>query len=264
MVTVHGGCWRLALLLTIGLSVQRADAQTVLGGSPRAWCVTDPHGTPFCSWYGSPVAFNSYFYLSSNGASSSGYSTVNNGYYLGGVPAVASATTPEWMVQRTSVFPINSYYPWTTYSGTFAGPWTSTNRSRSSPINTQTESPDYAISSNELDALARLASHSVPGADEQGKQLLDEGDRLLREGQHTKAYLRYLAAQREVGDRGEVYFRQALALVAMGRHSHAVAKLKRGLQAEPDSLRPGASLKSTFGVDNGGKRSSDLDKSLNR
>jgi hypothetical protein len=100
------------------------------------------------------------------------------------------------------------------------------------------------------ETLVRTVSGSSRAGKERSKQYQAEGDRWLRDGQHVKAYLRYLEAQREAEDRGEVYLRQAFALVAMGRYSHAASKLKRGLQVDPTLARKGDSLDEVFGVEN--------------
>jgi hypothetical protein len=243
--------WGLALVFFLGLLAQTADAQPFgMNYSPRALCVTDPYGIPFHSWYGSPVAFNSYFYMQSSGAYSLGYSGATNGYFGGGIPAVASATTPEWVVQRTSVFPIGVYSPWAAYPGAYAAPWRpNIGMKQTRPISQTTAQRD-SIPSPARDTFIRQVSGSLPMPAERGPQILAEGDRLLREGQASQAYLRYLEAQREEGNRGEIYFRQAFALVAMGRYSHAVAKLKRGLQVDPDYPRHGTTLDEVFGEDN--------------
>ena len=121
---VRCSCCTLALLVSFSLSAQTAEAQQfAFGAAPRALCVTDPYGAAFQTWYGSPVAYNSYFYSSLNSGYSSGNNATTNGYFWGGVPAVASATTPEWIVQRTSVFPINSYSPWSVDPGAYSAPW---------------------------------------------------------------------------------------------------------------------------------------------
>jgi hypothetical protein len=251
----------LVLLWSIAVTTISANAQPLACvGTPRAWCVTDPYGTPFSSWYGSPVAFNSYFYMSANGGSSTGfgYSTTTNGFYLGGVPAVASATTPEWIVQRTSVFPIGSYYPWANGLGPIRTPWIPQIGRKSSTPNS------IPLANREKSAAPAGETHILQVSDsvttevDRVQEALAEGDRLLRQGQHAQAYLSYLHAQREVGDRGEVYFRQAFALIAMGRFSHAVAKLKRGLQVDPNSLHHTAQFEKTLGTTNEGRAASYL------
>ena len=100
------------------------------------------------------------------------------------------------------------------------------------------------------ETVVRPVSGSSRAGRERSQQLQAEGDRWLREGQNVKAYLRYLEAQREAEDRGEVYFRQAFVLVAMGRYSHAVSKLKRGLQVDPKYPQSGQTLDNVFGVEN--------------
>ncbi|TXT38702.1 MAG: hypothetical protein FD138_287 [Planctomycetota bacterium] len=243
--------WGIALVLSSGLLVQSAEAQQFgMNSSPRASCVTDPYGTPFHSWYGSPIAFNSYFYMQYGGAYSSGYNGTSSGYYGGGIPAVASATTSEWVVQRTSVFPIGTFYPWAAYPGAIPSPWMPSIGKKLTQPNSQPTAQRDGSSSPARDTLIRLASGTLPMQKERGQQNLAEGDRLLREGQNSQAYMRYLDVQRDEGNRGDVYFRQAFALVAMGRYSHAVAKLKRGLQVDPRYPRHATTLDEVFGEDN--------------
>lgn len=100
------------------------------------------------------------------------------------------------------------------------------------------------------ETVARPVSGSSRAGRERSLRFQAEGDRWLREGQNVKAYLRYLEAQREAEDRGEVYARQTFALVAMGRYSHAVSKLKRGLQVDPGLAKHGPSLDDVYGVEN--------------
>ena len=122
---VRCSCCTLALLVSFSLSAQTAEAQQfAFGAAPRALCVTDPYGAAFQTWYGSPVAYNSYFYSSLNSGYASGYNATTNGYFWGGVPAVASATTSEWIVQRTSVFPVGAYSTWPVHPGAYGGSWT--------------------------------------------------------------------------------------------------------------------------------------------
>lgn len=235
--------WGLALLLLSGLMNSTAEAQQFgMNYSPRALCVTDPYGAQFHSWQGSPIAFNSYFYTQFGGTNSSFSGGTTTGYFGGGVPAVASANTPEWIVQRTSVFPIGTYSPWAEYPGAYVAPWR--------PHLGMQRTPPSQQPLDERDTHIRQTSGSRPIRDDRGAQALAEGDRLLRDGQNAQAYLRYLEAQRDLGSEGEIYFRQTFALVALGRHSHAVAKLKRGLQVEPNYPRRGVTLDEVFGVEN--------------
>lgn len=98
--------------------------------------------------------------------------------------------------------------------------------------------------------LIRPVSGSSRSGKDRSKLFQAEGDRWLKDGQLTKAYLRYLEAQREAEDRADVYFRQAFTLVAMGRYSHAVLKLKRGLQVDPLVTRSREDLDAIYGVEN--------------
>lgn len=226
--------WGLTLLLSISLSVPTANAQPIsLGSAPRALCVTDPYGAQFFSWYGSPVAFNSYFYFSGYGGSSNGYSSATNGFYLGGVPVVASATTAEWTVQRTSVFPIGSYYPWLTYHGTYSSPWWPRLGTTSSPLDSSSVQRRKAATSSTRAPQIRQVNAIEDIEDDPQESRLAIGDRLMREGRPADAYLQYLKVPWHAGDRGELFFRQALALVAMGRYSHAVVKFKQGTKIDP-------------------------------
>lgn len=281
--------WLALALLLAGVPVPSAEAQQ-FGGSclPRPLSITDPYGTPFHSWYGSPVAFNSYVNPSFNGGINSGNVGVTNGYFGGGVPAVASATTPEWVVQRTSVFPIASYIPWAVSQRAIVAPWISRTdkkqmslESQPRPLTTfRTEAQrDGGRTREEIlkaaeprfvqlegipptpnDTMIRQVSIAWSASDERDQNDHAEGDRLFRDGQYGEAYRCYFNAQREVGDRCEVYFRQAYALVAMGRFSHAVAKLKRGLQVDPNYPRHGATLDEIFGVDDSTRKAEFLEQ----
>ena len=150
--------WRLALVLPFGLLVQTAEAQQFgMSYSPRALCVTDPYGIPFHSWYGSPIAYNSYFHMPSGGAYSSGYSGTTSGYFWGGIPAVASATTPEWVVQQTSVLPIGTYSPWTAYPGAYPAPWRPNSGMKPARPNSQPTAQQDRMTSPARDTLIRQA-----------------------------------------------------------------------------------------------------------
>ncbi len=242
--------WGPLLVLFVCLTDQPADAQQFGRiDTPRALCVADPYGTCFHSWSGSPIAYNSYFSMQFGGNYSSGYSGTTTGYFWGGIPAVASATTPEWVVQRTSVFPVGAYFPWAAYRGAETAPWLpNVGIKQTQPISPPAAQQEVD-SSLATDRPIRQVSGSLPSQERRGPQILAEGDRLFRAGQNSQAYLRYLEAQRDEGNGGEVYFRQAFSLVAMGRYSHAVAKLKRGLQVDPDYPRHGTTLVEVFGED---------------
>ena len=98
--------------------------------------------------------------------------------------------------------------------------------------------------------IIRPVSGSSRSGKDRSKLFQAEGDRWLKDGQLTKAYLRYLEAQREADDRADIYVRQAFALVAMGRYSHAVLKLKRGIQIDPTVAKSGEDLDAIYGVEN--------------
>lgn len=258
------------LLMLAGLMPQTAAAQPGMTEPyaasylPRALCVTDPYGVSFHNWYGSPVAYNSYFSTPSNGSYSSGYNGATTGYYMGGVPAVASATTSEWVVQRTSVFPISPYYlypPDALYPRSYPpaplwaprlGKKSGTNNlrptvKRGSPSRRPTESN----SQNQSEGIQQVSAVATVQREEPPSDI-DAGDKLFREGEYTEAYLCYLTAQRDVGRHSEIYFRQAFALVAMQRYSHAVAKLKRAFQIDADALRQTTTLNDVLGVGHDG------------
>lgn len=236
----------LAFLTSVVATTSAANAQPIpFGGAPRALCVTDPYGTPYCSWLGSPVAFNSYFYFSPYGGYSSGYSSATNGFYLGGVPAVASATTPEWIVQRTSVFPIGSYSPWLSYPGASL-PLMPPRFGIKSPTASPIAARETGTSSTRSRLIQQVNAIQEIEGDPQDS-LLELGDRWLREGRPVDAYLQYLKAQRDADDHGKVLFRQALALLAMKRYSHAVAKFQQGSRFELDDSRHRAWLDNVYG-----------------
>jgi tetratricopeptide (TPR) repeat protein len=213
--------------------------------------------------------------LSSNGSYSSGYNGATTGYFLGGVPAVASASTSEWTVQRTSVFPINSYYPAAQYPRPYPpNPgWMPGFGNKQTPTKSQ---PTDQLQPADLQSAAIEQAHDARPRFDTSRQLdtsiqsdqsiqpvsfavalplaehspdMAVGDRLFREGKYAEAYLCYLAAQRDIGQHSEIYLRQAFALVAMQKYSHAVAKLKRGFQVEPDAFDRIATFQEAFGAD---------------
>lgn len=112
----------------------------------------------------------------------------------------------------------------------------------------------------DADVVAKPVSSSSKAGKQRSIAFQTEGDRWLREGQFVKAYLRYLEAQREAEDRAEVYFRQAFTLVAMGRYSHAVLKLKRGLQVDPTWPKHPDTLDRVYGPGNALEKSEFLQR----
>lgn len=213
----------------------------------RPYCVTDYYG-----WHAPMTGFDSSFFLSSGGYYRSSFSSVRYSPW-GWAPAVYPVY-PGVIVQQTTI-PIQATI------------------SIADPVNARPRvvvaDPIPPRKPNVFDIVQQHAERRenipfppddevvvrpVSGSSRAGKarslQLQAEGDRWLREGQNVKAYLRYLEAQREAEDRGEVYFRQAFVLVAMGRYSHAVSKLKRGLQVDPKYPQNGQTLDDVYGVEN--------------
>ena len=272
--------WLLAIVVSLAVHIQTAEAQYSQFGAnsyPRALSVTDPYGVPFYSWNGPPIGFNTSFYPQPGGAYPPGFGGAGYGNgFGGGIPVVASATTSEWVVQRTSVFPIYPYAYWGAFTAPWArnmmlnqapprtrprvssitGPVRAQSMAQQPPVNDDDASQQHAAqrelgTSPSNDAtVVRPVSRTVQTGEKRSPPYQAEGDRWLREGENVKAYLRYLDAQGEAGDRPEVYFRQTLALVAMRRYSHAVSKLKTGLQVDPSYPRHGETLDEIFGVEN--------------
>lgn len=238
----------VALTILTAVTSSSANAQPLgFGVAPRALCVTDPYGTPYCHWYGSPMAFNSYFNYSPNGTNSFSYSFTNTGYYWSGVPAVASATTPEWTVQRTSVLPISPYSSWGPYAP-YSSPWV-TRFGQTSGFNNEARALNRPTSAASP-TVSLIQPVSAVNESASGSELssVAAGDRLLREGRFAEAYLRYLKSERVTDNTQALSIREAFALVLMKRHSHAVAKLKRGLASESEPLDPAFELEQVLGA----------------
>lgn len=237
-----------ALTILAAVTSSPTNAQPLgYGVAPRALCVTDPYGTPYCHWYGSPMAFNSYFNYSPNGTNSFGYSFTNTGYYWSGVPAVASASTSEWTVQRTSVLPISPYSPWGPYA-----PYSSRCVIRASqPSGSENDAQalnQTTSAASPTDSLIQPVSVvSEPESGAESSPVAD-GDRLLREGRFAEAYLQYLKSERVTDNIQALSIREAFALVLMKRHSHAVAKLKRRLASDSELLDPAFELEQVLGA----------------
>jgi hypothetical protein len=215
----------------------------------RPHCVTDHYG-----WHAPLTGFDSSFFLSSGGHYRSSFSGVRYSPW-GWAPAVYPVY-PGVFVQQTTV-PIELTIVNPPRDPAFARPRAVV----ADPF--QAKQPNvfdvvqqHAARRENLPAppdeatVVRAVSGSSRVGKERSKKFQAEGDRWLHEGQNVKAYLRYLEAQREAEDRGEVYFRQAFVLVAMGRYSHAVSKLKRGLQVDPQAARTGQTLDEVYGVEN--------------
>lgn len=241
----------LALLGCLSIAIQPAQANHWhCGGNYCAppHCVTNYYG-----WHAPLTGFDSSFFLSSGGYYRSSFSSVQYSPW-GWAPVMSPFYSPVF-VQQTTI-PINA---------TIAIPNPANARPRvvaADPFPPPKQPNVFDVLQQHAErrgniplppdeeTVVRPVSGSSRLGKERSKQLQAEGDRWLREGQHVKAYLRYLEAQREAEDRGEVYFRQAFVLVAMGRYSHAVSKLKRGLQVDPKYPQTGPTLDNVFGVEN--------------
>ena len=213
----------------------------------RPYCVTDYYG-----WHAPLTGFDSSFFLSTGGYYRSSFSSVRYSPW-GWAPTVYPVYSGV-IVQQTTV-PIQATI-------SIADPVVARPRvvvadpiPRRQPnvfdvVQQHAERRGNIPPPPDDETVVRPVSGSSRAGRERSQQLQAEGDRWLREGQNVKAYLRYLEAQREAEDRGEVYFRQAFVLVAMGRYSHAVSKLKRGVQVDPKYPQSGQTLDNVFGVEN--------------
>lgn len=257
----------LVLLVSLGGMTPSAHAhnwQVGVNYYARPHCVSDYYG-----WNAPVGGFGNGFYVSSGGYYSSGFSSFGyspwgwaptvypaypSPFYSGVYPGVIY---PNVVVQQTATMPINLTIVNTPRDPNVA-------RARAVVANPALPRPPNMLDIVQQhaerrenmplppddDTVVRAVSSSSRAGRERSKQFQAEGDRWLREGQNVKAYLKYLEAQREAEDRGEVYFRQAFVLVAMGRYSHAVSKLKRGLQVDPKAAQGGQSLDQIYGVAN--------------
>lgn len=257
----------LVLMVSLGGMTPSAHAhnwQVGVNYYARPHCVSDYYG-----WNAPVGGFGNGFYVSSGGYYSSGFSSFGyspwgwaptvypaypSPFYSGVYPGVIY---PNVVVQQTATMPINL-----TIVNTPRDP--NAARARAVVANPALPRPPNMLDIVQQhaerrenmplppddDTVVRAVSSSSRAGRERSKQFQAEGDRWLREGQNVKAYLKYLEAQREAEDRGEVYFRQAFVLVAMGRYSHAVSKLKRGLQIDPKAAQGGQSLDQIYGVAN--------------
>lgn len=251
----------LVLTMSLGGSVPSAQAGHWHFGVnyyARPFCVTDYYGY---GWHAPVVGFDNSYFLSSGGYYRSSFSGVRYAPW-GWAPTVYPPIYPVYpsvVVQQTTV-PIDLTIVNPPRDPAFARPRAVVAdpfqpRPVAQPnVRDVVQQHDERRSNIPLppddETVVRQVSGSSRAGKERSKQFQAEGDRWLRDGQNVKAYLRYLEAQREAEDRGEVYFRQAFTLVAMGRYSHAVSKLKRGLQVDPQSARTGKTLDEIYGVEN--------------
>ena len=215
----------------------------------RPHCVTDYYG-----WHAPLVGFDNSFFLSSGGFYRSSFSGTR--YSQWGWAPTVYPVYPGVIVQQTTV-PIDLTIVNPPRDPAFvrarvvvAEPFQPKPPNVFDVVQQHAERRENLPPPPDDATVVRTVSGSSRTGKERSKKVQAEGDRWLHEGQNVKAYLRYLEAQREAEDRSEVYFRQAFTLVAMGRYSHAVSKLKRGLQVDPQSARTGQSLDTIYGVEN--------------
>lgn len=246
----------VVLTLSLGGATRSAQAghwHFGVGYHARPHCVTDYYG-----WHAPLTGFDSSFFLSSGGYYRSSFSGVRYSPW-GWAPTVYPPIYPVYpgvVVQQTTV-PIDLTIVNPARDPAIArprvavaDPFQPKQPNVFDVVQQHAERRENIPAPPDDATVARSVSGSSRAGRERSKQFQAEGDRWLREGQNVKAYLRYLEAQREAEDRGEVYFRQAFVLVAMGRYSHAVSKLKRGLQVDPTLARQGDSLDEIYGVEN--------------
>ena len=246
------GWMLLVLAMSLGGSVQFARAghwHFGVGYHARPFCVTDYYG-----WHAPVVGFDNSYFLSSGGYYRSSFSGVR--YAPWGWAPTVYPVYPGVVVQQTAV-PIDLTIVNPPRDPAFSRPRAVVaDPFQPKPPNVLDVAQQHAEKRANIptpldeEPVIRSVSGSSRAGKERSKQFQAEGDRWLREGQNVKAYLRYLEAQREAEDRGEIYFRQAFVLVAMGRYSHAVSKLKRGLQVDPKMAQHGQTLDEVYGVEN--------------
>ncbi|MCX7419363.1 MAG: hypothetical protein NT013_07475 [Planctomycetia bacterium] len=252
----HCGRWivrglLLALLVFLSGSPVRASHRhhvTVYGGVYGPGYFVHPHCVT--NWYGPPA----YPMMGVGVVATSG------GYYGGYSNFGYSSYSPYFgptVIRQTTIVPVS---PTVIVTGVAPVPIRSTRRVLPPPPPgganmqdvLQLHAERYEGSPSEVDVAStfRPVSASSRTGKERSRQFQTEGDRLLHDGQFVKGYLRYLEAQREAEDRSDVYFRQAFALVAMGRYPHAVMKMKRGLQVDPTWPKSAVSLDTVYGIEN--------------
>jgi hypothetical protein len=239
------GCWSFSTQ-----PVEAGHWHFGVGYHARPYCVTDYYG-----WHAPLTGFDSSFFLSSGGYYRSSFSTVRYSPW-GWAPTVYPPIYPVYpgvVVQQTTV-PIDLTIVNPPRDPAFARPRAVVadpfQPNVFDVVQQHAEKRANIPPPPDEDTVIRPVSGSSRAGKVRSQQFQAEGDRWLREGQNVKAYLRYLEAQREAEDRGDVYFRQAFVLVAMGRYSHAVSKLKRGLQVDPSLAKHGQTLDEIYGVEN--------------
>ncbi len=210
------------------------------------------HPSCVTNWYGYPpltVGFGGGI-VSPWGGYSSGYSSF--GYSSWGLaPVIGPTVVMQSMVVPTEMIVVSQPQPVIVRSRRRVLPPPPQDEPNMQDILQQHAERREGIPAEvDVASTVRPVSGSSRAGKDRSRQFQAEGDHWLHEGQFVKAYLRYLEAQREAEDRGDVYFRQAFALVALGRYSHAVMKLKRGLQVDPNWPKSRITLDAVYGVEN--------------
>lgn len=106
----------------------------------------------------------------------------------------------------------------------------------------------------------RLPEPSTPEAKLRSIRLQGRGDYWMHKQEYSQAYRRYTEAAEAAPDRPEVYFRKALALVALNHYPQAVREMKRLLEIDPAWPTHGESLTDVYGRDNQLAKMSFLDR----
>jgi tetratricopeptide (TPR) repeat protein len=91
-----------------------------------------------------------------------------------------------------------------------------------------------------------------------GGRFLHLGDEYFRAGRYALAYDRYRNAAQAAPRLADAYFRQGLALAALGRDEAAVREIKRGLELNPNWARSRFRLADLYG-DNSKAKTAHLD-----
>lgn len=83
----------------------------------------------------------------------------------------------------------------------------------------------------------------------QGWRHIHLGDARFAEQKYAEANQRYRTASGSAPQLADAWFRQGLALLALGRYDQAVAAIKRGLKINPNWARSDFNLKELYGAD---------------
>jgi tetratricopeptide (TPR) repeat protein len=119
--------------------------------------------------------------------------------------------------------------------------------------------PDFALGPLRPAANVRLISNDAGDlngdavrrsnveARDRAARFIEFGDALFRQQQFHAALQRYKTAATNAPDMAEAYFRQSLALIALGNYDTALAAVRRGLQLKPDWAEDDFRLDSLYG-----------------